>query len=201
MLLEVSIIIIALLLVVVVTVLISTLLISTPKKENVATDGTVDSRPTAWSEHIRNMKDYMTFPPCYDIDSNAKKIYAILERNDLIQRYQNILDILSILLCLEKKQADECRPLDLKDRFTQIIGMGGDTTDKQTREIVAAFIQIDESLKSRFIVGAVNLIEKNMATLLKDRDMTKTDKEQISGYIYSFYAMHLPLIHAKCKYD
>lgn len=154
--------------------------------------------PTRYNEHARNMQDYLIFPPCYDIDVNAKRIFAILSKYNYLQKYHDLLDILSTVLCMEKIQYARCIPLDIQDRYTQVLGMGGDANDKVAREKAASFIPVNETPISKFLVGALHIVDRNMIMLQSDSTISKSDREQVSGNIYSFFATHYPQIYQKC---
>ena len=166
---------------------------------------TTPTRPTlTWSENIRNNKNFDMFPPCFQNDPSSKSIYGILGRVNQIQRYYNFVDILSILLCLEEIQKKSCTSQgEVKDRLTQILGMGANISDNETLTLVRAFIPIDEknkceSDKCKLILGAVYLLERQMKVLNNDTTISKEDKSNIKGHLYTFYSTHLPTIYKLC---
>ncbi len=149
----------------------------------------------SWSENIRGNKNFDLFPPCYQIDSSSKSIFGILSRLHLIERYFNLLDVLSTMLCLETKT---CNPNDIKDRFTQILGLGANVNDEDTKILTMSFIPVNETAPSKFLIGCVFILERQLKLISSDNDISKIDKEQIRGHLYTFYSTHLSVIYKAC---
>lgn len=181
--------------VVLAVVAVSMIVISTPS----TTTATTASQPTpqyiSWTENIRGNKNYELFPPCYQLDTSSKNIFGILSKLHLTQRYFNLLDVLSTMLCLENKT---CTTIDVKDRYTQITGLGGNVDDKDVKALVMSFIPVNETMPSKFLVGCVYILERQLKLINSDNDITKQDKEQIKGHLYTFYASHLSVIYKTC---
>lgn len=156
------------------------------------------SAPVYWSENLRNNKNFENFPPCFDMDASAKSIFGIILRLGLMQRYYNMIDILSIVLCLKYLQNKGCRSSDIKDRLVQLVGMGGSANDKDSQTKAAAFIPVNDTLQSKLLVTAVNLLERQMALMRNDSAVSKSDADAISGHLYSFYVNNLPGIYKTC---
>lgn len=188
---------VALVAVTVFAALVSTLVISNTTGSSVATKpAALQSRAVAvWSENLRNNKNYAGFPPCYNTDVSSKTIYGILSRAQLVQRYFNLLDILSVLLCLKQG----CSAQDVKDRYVQIVGMGANLNDEDARALVAGFAPLDDTMISKLLVGAVHIIGRQLNVLRNDSVLSVEDRDKINGLIYTFYAAHLEDIYAACK--
>lgn len=180
-------------------VAVSMIVISTPNKTSSLTDTgstpTPTPPPVSWSENIRGNKNYELFPPCYQLDTSSKNIFGILSKLHLVQRYFNLLDVLSVMLCLEAKT---CTTIDVKDRYTQILGLGANVDDTDVKTLVMSFIPVNETNPSKFLVGCVYIIERQLKLINSDNDVSKTDKEQIKGHIYTFYSTHLSVIYKAC---
>lgn len=211
MLTEIFMLLVAFVILVLFVTLVSTLVITTPfgvsSSGGSSTTGVSPTPPSPpsvtgtsilWSENIRGFSNYETMPPCFQTDSYSKNIYAILARSHLIQRYYNMLDTISLLLCLEIAQKKECLAQNVRDRLTQLIGMGGNVDDESARTKASSFIQVNDTLISKLLVAAIYIIERQMLLVENDTSLTKTDKEQLKGYVYSFYASHISTIYKLC---
>lgn len=156
------------------------------------------SAPVYWTENLRNNKNFDNFPPCFERDPSAKTIFGIILRLNLMQRYYHMIDVLSVLLCLQQLQSRECRTADIKDRIVQIIGLGGNADDKASQQTAAAFIPINDTIQSKFLVASMDLLEKQMKIMRSDAAVSKADASSISGHLYSFYVTNFPEIYKKC---
>lgn len=156
------------------------------------------SAPVFWSENLRNNKNFENFPPCFDMDASAKNIFGIILRLNLMQRYYNMIDLLSILLCLRFMQDKACRSSDIRDRLVQVKGMGGNAEDRDSQNKASAFIPINDTLQSKMLVATLNLLERQMALMRNDSAVSKQDADAISGHLYSFYVNNFPAIYKKC---
>jgi hypothetical protein len=179
---------------------VSMIVISSPATSTYLSPSTSQVQPSSappilWSENIRGNKNFDLFPPCYQMDTSSKHIYGIISRLQLTQRYFNFLDLLSIMLCIEMKT---CNPIDIKDRFTQVLGLGGNVDDSDTRTLTMSFIPVNETAPSKFLIGCVYLLERQMKLINSDNDIPKYDKEQIKGHLYTFYSTHLSVIYKAC---
>lgn len=213
MIYEILILVVALIIVVVFVVLVTTLVITpstdykTSKPDHTSTNDTSTKKDevikppppqTFWSENIRGNQSFESFPPCFQKDTNSKNIYAIIAKANLVQRYYTLLDILSLLLCLKEEQTKECKSINIKDRLTQVLGMGGNPNDEDTKLKALSFFPVNENAISKLLVGCIYLIERQLKIIKDDASLYKTDKEQIVGYIYSFYTTNIPTLYKLC---
>lgn len=193
---------IATLTVIILTVVISMLFISQPSGPVTVKTALSEPRPAAtalfWSENLRNNKNFEGFPPCYNTDTSAKNVFSILQRLNYVQRYYTLLDIMSILLCLKEEQSRQCNQRDVKDRLVQVLGMGGNPNDEESKKKAAAFIPVNETLQSKLIVAALDLCERQVKVMRGDASVSKIDADQISGHVYSFYVSNLATIYKAC---
>lgn len=150
-----------------------------------------------WSENLRNNVSNGNLPPCSQTDPFIKNIFTTLSKLNLVQRYFNLLDIMSIILCYE---ADICNSVFDRERLVQVIGMGGDPQDKDSREYLKAFttIQKTDTMTTRFLVACLNLIQKQTNLIKVDKDITRQDSDAILGHIYSFLVSHIDNIYKLC---
>jgi hypothetical protein len=132
------------------------------------------------------------------MDTSAKNIFGILQRLNYVQRYHALLDIMSILLCLKEEQSRQCNQREIKDRLVHVVGMGGNPDDEESKKKAGAFIPVNETLQSKFIVAALDLCERQVKVMRGDASVSKIDADQISGHVYSFYVSNLATIYKAC---
>lgn len=211
MLYEILILVVALILVVVFVVLVSTLVItpsndykpssSTPRTSSsptASTDTKPPPPPTFWSENIRGNPNFESFPPCFQKDPHSKNIYSIIARANLVQRYYTLLDTLSLLICLKEEQSRECKSIQIKDRLTQVLGMGGNPNDEDSKLKAMSFFPVNDNMISKLLVGSIYLTERQLKIIKDDPSLYKTDKEQLTGHLYTFYTTNIPTIYKLC---
>lgn len=197
---EIALIMGALILVAVFASLVSTLVITTPSaSQPTPSPASVPVMPAMyWSENLRGNRNFELFPPCFQRDPYGKNIYGILARYNMVDRYYSLLDIMSLLLCLEEAQTTQCKATNIKDRMVQLTGMGANPNDEEARKKASAFITVNESDASRLLVGAMHLLERQAKVMIVDKDIARPDIDQITGHLYSFYASHYPTIAKLC---
>lgn len=197
MLLEIFIIIIALLVTIIFVVIASTLLIQKPKDTSylasMATNAT--PQPVLWSENLRNNKSSDDYPPCIELDMNAKRLHTLLIKT---KQYRSIIDVISIVLCCMKKRMEKCEDVYVKDRLVQLKGMGADIDDETTKSKAATFIEVNDSLISQFLVAAMNLLDKMVVVYVNDADIPIYEKEQVTAYMANFYRDRFEFIYKQC---
>lgn len=196
---------VATVIVIIITVIVSALIITKPVNAN--TGSTVkrdlgEPRPAAtplyWSENLRNNKNYEGFPPCFNSDASAKTIFGMLQRLNYIQRYYTLIDVLSIILCLRDTQSLRCNINDVRDRLVQIVGMGGNASDEESKTKATAFIPINDTMQSKLLVAALDLCERQMKVMRADTTVPRGDADKISGHLYSFYVANLSSAYKAC---
>jgi hypothetical protein len=202
MLKEIAIVVVAILVLTIFTIFTSIFVVSSPAPPAPSPSPSPSPSPPtpsppllSWSENIRgNQNATGGFPPCYTDDSYAKRIYGIIASMNMTQRYYSLIDLLSILLC-----ANQCDRLHLKDRMTQIVGMGGNADDNDIKYKAMNYIPVNETLPSRFIVASMYLIERQVKLIENDSSISVENKDLIKGNIYSFYVRNLSSIYKTCS--
>jgi hypothetical protein len=200
MIFEILTVLIALLVTVITVILVSSLVLKKPSTdEQIPVASTRVPAPILWSENLRNNRNYDAYPPCFDLDINSKAIFSLIMGNNKLQKYKTLLDILSIVLCLKKARMNSCgSSLVVKDRLVQLLGMGADVNDATVKTKIQAFIPGDESDLSKLLRGAMYLIDGIINVILNDKDISKTDRENLVGNVYNFYNDNYPFIYRQC---
>ena len=153
--------------------------------------------PINWSENLRKNESNGYMPPCSQSDPFIKYTFAVLRRLNLVSRYFTLLDVLSVILCYE---SDSCNSVFDKERLTQVINMGGDPHDKDALAHLKSFAKVDkvDSPTTRFLVAALNLVQKQSNLIKIDKDIPRQDADAILGHIYAFNVSHIDNIYKLC---
>lgn len=154
-----------------------------------------------WSEYRKGYMSYKGFPPCFFDEPYAKNIYNVISSNNLLSKYHNLLDYISILLCLFKR----CTPQDIKDRLKWVINFGANTSNKDSIDSVKDYLNKtndeiyinDQDLKN-YLIGTVYIINQELNKLKSDSNLSQEDKDAIIGYMYNIYRNYYPDIVNKC---
>lgn len=151
-----------------------------------------------WTENLRGFTSSM-FPPCYDLSPEVKKIFSILKGYNLEKKYMQLLDVYSMVLCQETQiRAKACSDSFINDRLADLNTLGGDANSQHAIGIVKANTNLQNNKMGKFLVMATDLIEKQMKELLNDATISKSDKEQISGFNSLFYRQRYDLMNKRC---
>lgn len=163
---------------------------------------TLVSNAFPWSENLRNIKQtvYPGMPPCFEINSDARNMYAIIDSRQKKVQHRHFLDMLSIMLC---QSADVCTGSTsrFKERSIQVYGSGGDPSDSNSRNIVAMFVSYpDDKLDiTKFIVACVQLLYKHFGMITNDADIPDNEKQLLQGHLTSFLRTVLQDMYNKCQ--
>jgi hypothetical protein len=171
---------------------------------NLNLDYTMDTTPNSsvsrinWTENTRGFNSTV-FPPCYDQSSEVKKIFSILKGYNLEKKYMTLLDVYSIILCQENQvKSKNCSDTFINDRLADINTYGGNANSQNASLIVKSTTNLQNTKMGKLLVMATDLIEKQMKELQADNVISKSDKEQISGYNSLFYRQHFDLMNKRC---
>lgn len=152
----------------------------------------------AWTEVNRGFTTN-NFPPCFDLSSEAKKIYTILSTYNLQKKYMMLLDVYSILLCQNTQiRARACSDTFVNDRLADLNTYGGNANDQNAVNIVKSVTNLQNNKMGKLLVMATNLIEKQMGELKSDNTVSASDKQQIVGYNSLFYRNVYDFMNKRC---
>lgn len=155
----------------------------------------INQQPTiVWSETKRGFYSSNDLPPCFQGTVDVSKIFMLLRALKLDTRYIQLLDVYSMLLC----QANVCNPGFLDDRIRELSMYGADVNNKAAVEIVSSVTRLSNNKTATFLVMACDVIEKQIAKMKNDTDISTVDKQAIIGYNSQFYRTNLDNINKKC---
>jgi len=171
---------------------------------NLNLDYTIDTLPNAtvsrinWTENTRGFNNTV-FPPCYEQANEVKKIFSILRGYNLEKKYMTLLDVYSMVLCQESQvRSKNCSDTFINDRLADLNTYGADVNNQNAVLIVKSTTNLQNTKMGKLLVMATDLIEKQMKELQTDNVISKSDKEQISGYNSLFYRQHYDFMNKRC---
>jgi hypothetical protein len=178
---------------------------SAPKRDvprpNTSSIGYITQGPTLWTENTRqNNTGENGMPPCYEVSPACKKIYGIINGRRVVQRYQRFLDCLSIMCCqrLNSANAKDCSKVLTGERLQDLVDMGGDPYDRDAVAKAKAYTNVENTSVGKLIVAGINIIDRHLAVMANDNDLTQEEKGAIKGFINEFYGANLETIYKLC---
>jgi hypothetical protein len=74
-----------------------------------------------WIENSRNNYNYKNYPPCFNLSTEAQKIYDILESKNMIEKHKILFEVYSILFCqIKYLKIKKCSNTMLLDRINDL---------------------------------------------------------------------------------
>lgn len=152
-----------------------------------------------YSENKYGNNSKTKYPPCYEICGATRNIYDILEKNKLLEKYHNMLDKYSIVLCQEVYLKDKkCDETMFEERYNDIVK--NNKISENIKKIVKDNI-IDIPKDKRmieFLENITNLIEKDIKLIKKDNSLTEKEKQKVIKMNNVFYQVHYNELTSKC---
>ena len=85
-------------------------------------------------KYIENSRsNYSTdkFFPCFELCHFARNIFNILENYNLVEKYKNLLNVMSLILCQESYALEsECKIIMINDRIDDLKKLGFEKLNK-----------------------------------------------------------------------
>ena len=151
-----------------------------------------------WTENNRGFSSTI-FAPCVDAASELKKLHTLLKGYNLEKKYMMLLDVYSMLMCQEAQvRSRQCSDTFINDRLADLNTYGANPNDQNAVQIVKSVTNLQNNKMGKLLVMATNLIEKEMKDIQADNQISKADKEQISGYNSLFYRQHYDFMNKRC---
>lgn len=151
-----------------------------------------------WSENNRGFSSTI-FAPCVDAAPELKKIHTLLKGYNLEKKYMMLLDVYSMLMCQEAQvRSRVCSDTFINDRLADLNTYGANPNDQNAVQIVKSATNLQNNKMGKLLVMATNLIEKEMKYIQSDNQISKADKEQISGFNSLFYRQHYDFMNKRC---
>lgn len=138
------------------------------------------------------------YPPCYEICGATKKVFDILENKNLLEKYHQLIDHYSIVLCQEVYlKQKKCSETMFDQRYELI---SKNHIPENIKDIVNENI-IDEPQNKIMIEFLENItfnIENNIEQIKNDSDLNKKEKQTIIKMNSVFYQVHYNELTKNC---
>lgn len=135
-------------------------------------------------------------PPCFQGDVHAMNIFKMIVHENKVHETRNLLDTLSVLLCL----LQDCTPERIKRVQVQFTGMGADIHDKSANERTLTFVKVSSSSALHpVLIAGTYLLTKYLASIREADILPKDVMRDIEGHVYQFCAAHYPTILENCN--
>jgi len=152
-------------------------------------------------EENRGNPKYQQYPPCYDICGASRKIHDILSKNNLTQKYHNLLEAHSLVLCQEVYTMKKpCENTMLKERLEETQNKFGEI--KMTQEIKNRVEKLVDNQGSyqvnKFLENIMAICEREVKKIMEEKNLNDSDKETIKQMNDTFYQVHYGVVAEKC---
>ena len=159
--------------------------------------------PAEWMEFNHGNLSYLNYPPCYQISFESRNLYDLLESRQLVDKYKNLLETISIVLCQEKfNNENVCYNNIIVRRINDLEKVGYKNKDNKKYLPKLKIILGDSYKKIRidtaeFLLRAITIIENQIIELLNEQ-LTSQEKNDVMNNINIFYSTHFPVIVMRC---
>jgi hypothetical protein len=151
-----------------------------------------------WTENQRGFPSTV-FPPGYEVSGEAKKIFTVLRGYNLERKYMTLLDVISIVLCQRLQlQSKGCQESFINDRLADLNTYGADANSQHAVAIVKSNTNLQNNKIGKLLVMSTDIIQKEMNNVHQDSNISKSDKEQISGNVSLFYRQNQDFVNKRC---
>ena len=91
----------------------------------------------SWIENSRNNNNYKNYPPCFNLSTEAQKIYDILVSKNLIEKHKILFEVYSILFCqIKYLKIKKCSNTMLLDRINDLNNLIGNISINNTKKLL-----------------------------------------------------------------
>lgn len=154
--------------------------------------GNLLNKKFLYSENKRLNYNFGKYPPCFNLSIEAQQIFDTLDMNGTLDKYRQLFDIYSILLCQKHHSTyKKCNQEMVKERISDIKKMMPEYFDKAKHTTkISKYIKLDNSDISNLILMCFYLIEKHMK---------KINDEKIINLNHKFYFAVLKELQTLCS--
>lgn len=140
----------------------------------------------------------LAFPPCFELSSDAKHVYAIFKSRGYDKKYSKLLDTYSLALCQQKDFKRNCDTNTLDQRLSTLSSWNANQFNKDAIAIVNSVTKVTNNKIGQFLVQITDICEKQVRDLSDDNNVMREDKTQIIGFNSQFYRNHFDAINKSC---
>jgi hypothetical protein len=99
--------------------------------------GKNDNFSNTWIENSRNNYNYKNYPPCFNLSTEAQKIYDILASKNMIEKHKILFEVYSMLFCqIKYLKIKKCSKTMLLDRINDLVNLGANINVNNTDKLL-----------------------------------------------------------------
>ncbi len=175
-----------------IVLIVTVSLLNPPVGKNTNNSTSLDAKPIAANFSL-------SFPPCFDISTDAKNVYKILKDAKLETKYSKLLDAYTLALCQQKDFKNSCDAKTLDQRIITLNSWNANQYNKNASDIVNSVTKITNNKIGQFLVQICDICEKQIEQINKDDNVIRNVKIQLTGFNSQFYRNHFDTINKSCK--
>jgi hypothetical protein len=148
-----------------------------------------DNFTNTWIENSRNNYNYKNYPPCFNLSTEAQKIYDILASKNLIEKHKILFEVYSMLFCqIKYLRMKNCSNTMLLDRINDLVNLGGNINDTKN-----LYKYINKSNIKNTNYNTLTFLQKSLFLITKELNKIVLPQNEISlikklnDYICSYY--------------
>lgn len=147
---------------------------------------------------------YDTFPPCFSLSVDARKVFQILKAINMDVKYIQLLNAYSLILCQLQDFQTSCTTQNTLNQINQRIATldswNANPNNANAISIVNSITHITNlsSKTSQFLFKACDICEKNINTIQQDNTFNTSTKTQLIGFNSEFYRTIFDKINQLC---
>lgn len=154
-----------------------------------------------WMENSRGNANDGKYPPCYNICGATKAVYDILEKYNLVKKYNLLLDMYSVILCQEiYLKNKKCENTMLDERLMEVSNL------MKNKEIKNKHVEIvNESINNepknsqiRNLMEMVTVLIEEQISEIFNENIEEKDLSKINKMNTVFYQVHYPVLASNC---
>jgi hypothetical protein len=159
-------------------------------------------------KYIENARSNYTtdkYFPCFELCNFARDIFDILGNYNLVEKYQKLLNAMSLILCQEKYALESRCNKMINDRIDDLKKLGFEKLNKMeynkaisvTYAYIGSFykLKVNSNLE-QLLVGSTYVMEKELNLLVND--INKKDYLKVIEFIQEFYKIHYNKLIDNC---
>lgn len=122
----------------------------------------------SWIENSRNNNNYKNYPPCFNLSTEAQKIYDILASKKMIEKHKILFEVYSMLFCqIKYLRMKNCSNTMLLDRINDLEKLSGDINQLNNKNnSTLKFLELCAFLISKEI-DKINLSQNEISLIIE----------------------------------
>jgi hypothetical protein len=151
-----------------------------------------------WIENSRYNQNWGKYPPGFNLSSEAREVFDILEEKDLILTHKIIFEVMSMILCQYKfLQSKMCSDTMIEDRIKDLDALGYKRYNNKYRNKLKKIVGLTYDSASQssleFLLRGLTLIEDEL-----DKLKNLYNYDSINKLINKFYLNYFTTVAKDC---